>query len=215
MLLTCARPRRLRTYGADGVAEEKPFEGRLPIGADQLGPVLLQPRLESGEARPRDEGGEMSAVLPLERRGRKLGDLEEVNLLARCDGEPGGRDCDVPGMVDRPPSQRFLEELRRTSCVGKMKWMVAIVSDLGPDRGFRARETLPAGGRGERDMQGGLQNQSRCDDRSGDLGGRIRAYRAAIGHLGSACRTGIPDVFCPGSKSSNDNYHFLCASIPS
>src|SRR5262245_56972235 len=93
-----------------GAAEEEALERRRPQRRDQGGAEVLQPPLQPVELGPRDGDGDVPAELGLEGRRLEAGHLDQVQLLARRDLQPGRRAADVAGPGQRAPAQRSGEE---------------------------------------------------------------------------------------------------------
>src|SRR5260221_554543 len=90
---------------AVGVLKEKPLEGGLAQRIDQLRAMGEQPGFERREIAGGMEQGDVPAKFALERRGLEILDLDQVNLLAGADFEPGRRPVDIGGAIDGAPEQ--------------------------------------------------------------------------------------------------------------
>jgi hypothetical protein len=95
------------------IPEKEAGERRRPLRLDQLRALLQQPAFQPLEIRSRKRQRDMSAELRLERRRLEVRDLDQVQLLARRDLEPGRWPADVVGPRDGPPAQGLGEERGR------------------------------------------------------------------------------------------------------
>src|SRR5258708_6858499 len=89
------------------VPEKEAFDIPRPQRSYDLGPRLAEAVLQRREAVPRIGQGDVPAVFALEGRGLEIRHLDQVDLLAGGDLQPGGCERNVIRTIDRPPAQGF------------------------------------------------------------------------------------------------------------
>lgn len=95
---------------AVGVFEEKTLERSLSFRIDQFGPSAAEPALERIKISQWNSDGDMASKLTFEWGGLEIVHAQQVELLIRADGKPGGVAYDIPRARDGSPSEGMLEE---------------------------------------------------------------------------------------------------------